>query len=86
MNLSTLTLALTSVVIGFPLQLISPFLGSCFGHAMSKACQYAYDDSKVCAVFLEVSLKNVQTSLQNTIIGQKNLGRGNKSERILVLL
>jgi hypothetical protein len=53
---------------------------------MSKACQYAYDDSKVCAGFLEVSLKNVQTSLQNIIIGQNNLGRGNKSQRILVLL
>jgi hypothetical protein len=59
---------LINVVIGYPFQLISPFLGSCFGHAMSKACQYAYDDSKGCARFLEVSFKNVQTSLQNIII------------------
>jgi hypothetical protein len=37
-NLSTLTSALTSVVTCSPLQLTSSFVGSCFGHAMSKAC------------------------------------------------
>jgi len=68
LNLNTLTLVLTNVVIDYPFQLSSPFLGSCFGHAMSKACQYAYDDSKVCVGFLEVSFENVQTSLQNIII------------------
>lgn len=46
-NLSTLTLALTSVVTYFPLPLPSLFVGLCFGHAMSKACEYAYDDSNV---------------------------------------
>jgi hypothetical protein len=37
-NLSTLTLALTHVVTCSPLQSTSSFVGSCFGHAMSKVC------------------------------------------------
>jgi hypothetical protein len=63
-------------VIGSLLQLTNPFWGSCFGHAMSKACQYAFDDSKVCVGFLEVSFKNVQTSLQKTITWTKIFGKG----------
>jgi hypothetical protein len=35
-NLSTLINALTSVISCSPFQLPCPFLGSCFGHAMSK--------------------------------------------------
>jgi hypothetical protein len=66
-NISTLTSTLTNVVTYYPFheedqlfdQLSSPFLGSCFGHAMSKACQYAFNDSKVCVGFSKVSLKNV---------------------------
>jgi hypothetical protein len=50
-NLSTLISTLTHVVTYFLLQLISPFVGSYFGHAMSKAYQYASNDSKVCAGF-----------------------------------
>ncbi len=61
-NLNTLTNALTSVVSCSPLQLACPFVGSCFGHAMSKATQYAIDDTKVCAGFFEVSLKGAQAS------------------------
>jgi len=37
-----------NVVICSPFQLANPFVRSCFGHVMSKACQYAFDDSKVC--------------------------------------
>ncbi len=47
-NLSSLTLTLINVVSCSPFQLASPFVRSCFGHAMSKACQYALGDSKVC--------------------------------------
>jgi hypothetical protein len=46
-------------------------VGSCFDHAMSKACQYAFDGFKVCARFSKVNLKNVQTSLQTTLIDYK---------------
>jgi hypothetical protein len=62
-NLSTLTSTLTSVVTYSPLQLTNPFMGSCFGHAMSNSYQYASNDSKVCAGFTKVSLKSVQTLL-----------------------
>jgi len=57
-NLSTLTSALKSVVTYSPLQLTSPLVGSYFGYAMSKAYQYAFDHSKVCARVLEISLKS----------------------------
>jgi len=36
-NLVTLTFVMTFVVCCFPLQLPCPFVGSYFGHAMSKA-------------------------------------------------
>jgi hypothetical protein len=70
-NLNTLTNTLTSVVYYFPLQLACPFVGSCFGHAMFKATQYATNNIKVCVGFFEVSLKGVQTSLQNIITWTK---------------
>ncbi len=35
------------------------FEGSCFGHGMSKATQYAIDDTKVYVGFLEISLEEV---------------------------
>jgi hypothetical protein len=46
-NLSTMTSTLTNVVTYSSFQLISLFMGLCFGHAKSKACEYAYDDSNV---------------------------------------
>lgn len=47
-NLASLTTILTLVVSCSSLKLVSPFVGSCFKHIMSKATQYAIDDSKVC--------------------------------------
>jgi hypothetical protein len=38
---------------------------------MFKVAQYAIDDTKVCVGFFEVSLKGVQTSLQNIITWTK---------------
>ncbi len=76
LNLNTLTFALTFVVSCFVLQLVCPFIGSCFGHAMSKVVQYAIDDSKVYAGFLEVSQKGVQFTLQKTITWSKKSIKG----------
>jgi hypothetical protein len=56
-NLNILTFALTFIVSCFIFQLACPFVGSCFGHAMSKVAQYATDDNKVCVGFFKVSLK-----------------------------
>ncbi len=92
-NISTLTSTLTNVVTYYPFyqedqlldQLSSSFVGSCFGHAMLKACQYAFYDSKVCVGFSKVSLKNVQVLLFKVIVWIKYLGRGNKSGKIYAL-
>ncbi len=62
LNISTLILTLTNVVTCFLFQLSNPFVGSCFGHAMSKICQYVYDDFNVCVKFLIMSLKHFQAS------------------------
>jgi hypothetical protein len=59
-NLNILTYVLTFSVSCYALQLACPFVGSCFGHAMSKVGQYTIDDSKICASFSKVSLKEVQ--------------------------
>jgi formate-dependent nitrite reductase membrane component NrfD len=56
-NLATLTSILAFVVFCFPLQLPCPFVGFCFGHAMSKVTQYAIDDVKMCFGFIQVNLK-----------------------------
>ncbi len=82
-NLNTFTNALTNVVYYSPFQLACPFVGLCFGHAMSKATQYATNNTKMCARFSEVNLKGAQVSLQKTINWiKKNVGRGSKSGRI----
>jgi len=67
-NLNTLIFALTFIVSCFTLQQTCPFVGSCFGHAMSKVAQYVTNDNNVYVGFLEVSLKKTQSSLQKTII------------------
>ncbi len=73
LNLNTLTSSLTYVVSYSSLWLACPFVGSCFGHAMSKVAQYATNDTKK---FLEVSLKEVQSSLQKTITWTKTFRKG----------
>jgi hypothetical protein len=62
-NSNTITNVLTNVVSYSPFQLARPFVGLCFGHAMS----FVTNNTKMCAGFYKVSLKGVQTSLQKTI-------------------
>jgi hypothetical protein len=50
-NLNTLTFALTFVISCFALQLTCPFVGLCFGHAMSNATQYDIKDNEVYFAF-----------------------------------
>jgi hypothetical protein len=40
-NLTSITTTLIVVVSGFLLKLVTPFIGSCLGHAMFKATLYA---------------------------------------------
>ncbi len=66
-NLSTLAIALSSMVNCAPLKLVARWQGSCFAHAFNKACQYACNDATVCVGFQEVNLKTTQSTLQKTI-------------------
>jgi hypothetical protein len=57
-NLNILELTFLQVVNYEPWQLTSPYVGACFGHAMSKACQYVTLDDKIFVRVTQVSLKN----------------------------
>jgi hypothetical protein len=56
-NLNTMTSALTFVVPYELLGLTMPFIGSCWGHAMFKCCQYVIDDIKVSTRLTSISIK-----------------------------
>ncbi len=66
-DLASLATIIASVVSCFSLKLVSPFVGSRFKHVMSKATQYAINDSKVCQGMTKVSFKQSQVALQKTI-------------------
>jgi hypothetical protein len=58
-NLNTLTNDLKFKVSCSPLQLFTPFVGSCFCHALSKEIQYATNDATVCQGFSKLSVKSI---------------------------
>lgn len=70
-----MTTTLKSVVGCDNLELQEAFQGTCFGHAMSKACQYGTNDGNVCSVLREVSIKAVQADFQKCITWPK-FGKG----------
>ena len=72
-NLVTMTNALKSVISCEALQVVVPFEGTCFGHAMSKACQYATTDDKVARGMKAVSIKYAQVAVQKCITWPKEL-------------
>lgn len=50
--------------------------GTCWSYIISKACQYATNDVKVCFGFREVLVTDVQASLQKTTTWTKKIGKG----------
>ena len=58
------------------LDIDQPYARACFGHVMSKACQYATDDEKVCREMIELSLSSAQSALQLCITWTKKSGKG----------
>jgi methylaspartate ammonia-lyase len=62
-NISTKTIVLTSIASCEVLGLTTPFVGACWGHTMSKCCQYATNDSKVCVGLTSISIKEAQSIL-----------------------
>jgi hypothetical protein len=59
-NLISFTTTLTCVVSCEPLQLLQLFASFRFGHVMSKACQYATNETKAGVGMKEINLKDVQ--------------------------
>jgi hypothetical protein len=64
-------MTLTSIVFYSFFLLPQPYAISCYGHAMSKCCQYAISDLKVRGGIKDVSIKEVQSFIQNTITWNK---------------
>jgi hypothetical protein len=54
-----------------PLNLLQPFDGACFGHAMNKIAQYATNDNKISKDLALISVKSTQSSFQSCIIWPK---------------
>jgi len=79
-NQNTLTTALTNIVSCVLLLLPQPYVASFYGHAMSKCCQYATNDLKMCGGMKEVLIKKVQSSLQKTITWNKKSGKSKKKK------
>jgi hypothetical protein len=75
-NLRTLERALTDSISCATIGLKQPYSRVCFGHVISKACQYATTEDKVCIKMKEVSLKDAQTALQKTITWTKKSTKG----------
>jgi hypothetical protein len=63
LNLNTLVFAPSIVFSCESLQLDTPFIGTCFGHGMSKTCQYFTNDVKLCVGIKEMALKNAQQTI-----------------------
>jgi hypothetical protein len=64
-NLSTFVFAFTSVISCAPLQLATPFSGTCFGHVVFKECQYATNDIKIGVGMKEVCNKSSKCLAKN---------------------
>jgi hypothetical protein len=62
------------------------FQGTCFGHTMSKVCQYGTMDDKVSIGLHEVSIKLGQNDVQIALHGPRSLGNAAKSGQRLVLI
>ncbi len=71
-----MTSALKFVIKCEVLSLDESFQGVCFGHAFSKACQYATTKEKVCKNFKFVLIKYAQLDLQKCITWSKTSGNG----------
>ncbi len=61
-RLNSFTATLIFIVSCEPLQLFQPFVGFCFGHAMSKACQYATNEANMGGGMKEVNLEDAQVA------------------------
>jgi hypothetical protein len=56
--------------------IVNCFNGNCFGHVLSKGCQYGIIEEKVCKNMKFVSIKNAQFDIQKCITWLKKSGKG----------
>jgi hypothetical protein len=75
-NLSAMATILHSIIDYEPLNIIRVYEGTCFGHVMSRACQYATNDENVFVRLRNVSVKEVQSGLQKTISWTQRFEKG----------
>jgi hypothetical protein len=61
-NLNTLASTLLQVVNCEPFQLTSPYVDACFGHVMSKTCEYVILDDLVCVGMTKLVLLKIARS------------------------
>ncbi len=71
-NFVNMIVALKSVISCEALNLPQPFNGTYFGHALSKAVQYATNDNKIFKDLVLINVKSTQTSFQSCITWPKN--------------
>jgi hypothetical protein len=69
-----MTIALKFVISCEALSLLVLFDGACFGHAMSKATQYATNDDKISKDLAPINVKFAKLFLQYCITWLKHLG------------
>jgi hypothetical protein len=75
-KLATLNSSLSNAISCGVLQLERSCSGVCFGHLMSKVCQYATNEDVVCQGMKEISLKEAQSTFQKTIMWMKKSSKG----------
>jgi len=72
-NMSIMTNLLKQVVSYETLEILAPFEGVCFGHALFKACQYGIFDEKISLGLQLVNIKFVQSLIKTCITWSKHL-------------
>jgi hypothetical protein len=71
-NLQSMVMNLQSLVDYKTLKILQVYEGTCFGHVMSKICEYGTNDDKVSIKLTFVSVKDSQVALQKIITWTKN--------------
>jgi len=75
-NMNIMTTTLKSIISCDMLDLEESFNGIYFGHAFSKACQYATTKEKNCKYLQYVLIKYAQRDLEKCIIWPNFFGKG----------
>ncbi len=85
MNLSTMAPIIHSIIDYEPLKILKVYNSTCFGHVMSKACQYVKNDDLFFVGLRNVSVKKIHSGLKKPLHGPKSLEKEAKNGSGLVL-